>query len=121
MRVRDGSGADGRRRWTGSPPGPLWAFDASPGMVNSHQHAVPSGSKEAHAMRNQHWDKLRNEQQDHLFYALHDAREAARERWLMDRGKAMPVRVERALASSTSSSCRMKLPSGALSEPWCLA
>ncbi|MEV8265632.1 hypothetical protein AB0P00_15925 [Microbacterium sp. NPDC077057] len=48
-------------------------------------------------MPTEHYDSLSNEQQDHLFYALHDAREAARERWLMDLGSALPSSVEVAI------------------------
>lgn len=44
-------------------------------------HAASSGTDEGGTMRTERFDKLNNEQQDHLFYALHDAREAANERW----------------------------------------
>lgn len=49
-------------------------------------------------MQTEHWDKLTDEQQDHLFYAIHEAREAVRERWLKDLGTPVPVEVERAVA-----------------------
>lgn len=44
------------------------------------------------------FDALTDEQQDHMFYALHDAREAAQERWLMESGAPLTPAVERALA-----------------------
>lgn len=47
------------------------------------------------ATRYELFDGLTNEQQDHLFCALHDAREAVRERWLLKLGVAIPARVER--------------------------
>jgi hypothetical protein len=43
------------------------------------------------------FDDLTAEQKDHLFYALNDAREAVRERWLMELGEPIPASVERAI------------------------
>ncbi|MCP1430431.1 hypothetical protein J3D45_002929 [Microbacterium foliorum] len=60
--------------------------------------AAPSGPTEGATMQTEHFDSLSNEQQDHLFYVLHDAREAVYERWLMELGTLSPAEVERAIA-----------------------
>lgn len=49
-------------------------------------------------METEHYDKLTDEEQDCLFYAIHDAREAAPERWLMEFGRPLSEAVERAIA-----------------------
>jgi len=49
-------------------------------------------------MQTEHYNRLSNEQQDHLFDALQDAREAARERWQMELGTPIPQKVEPAVA-----------------------
>lgn len=52
----------------------------------------------ASATSNQHYNQLTAEEQDLLFYAIHDAREAAQVRWWMEFDKPMPASVERAVA-----------------------
>lgn len=47
--------------------------------------------------KHKRFDKLAPEQQDHLFLALHDARDAANDRWLMALGEPIPMSAERAL------------------------
>lgn len=44
------------------------------------------------------FDKLTGEQQDHLFYALHEARAAADDYWTSEFGVGIPVGVELAVA-----------------------
>lgn len=43
------------------------------------------------------FDGLTNEQQDHLFYALHEAREAVRDYYLIEVGEPVPVEFERVI------------------------
>lgn len=57
-------------------------------------------------MNTERFDKLTNEQQDHLFYALIDVREAANERWLMDLGKPIPASVELAVVEQYAEQLR---------------
>ena len=52
------------------------------------------------------FDALTNEQQDHLFYALNDVREAARDRWLMDLGEPIPAAVELAVVEQYAEQLR---------------
>ena len=56
--------------------------------------------------RQELFDGLSNEQKDPLFYALHDAREAVRERWLMEFGEPIPTSVERAIVEQYAEQLR---------------
>lgn len=67
---------------------------------------APTRGADVPEHKHEHFDKLSNEQQDHLFYAIDDAREAARERWLMDLGEALPQRVERAIVEQYAEQLR---------------
>ncbi|WP_308491282.1 hypothetical protein [Microbacterium terrisoli] len=66
--------------------------------------------------KNKRYDRLTDEEQDLLFYAILDARDAAAERWAMEFGKVLPPHVELAIVEQYANQLHDEL--GPRTEAW---